>query len=172
MIRTLIGLASLLILGALTWLFVGHKEPPPIHDETDFANWHLYTAPSGQFQLFFPTLPQSASSKGFSTYISQHRDETTYMVNVIDSDDLAKAVQDMVSANKDNILKEQKTGTFKNRASIDFVIENGPTIVVGKAIKMGEHLYILTVMRAKGEIDPREYNFFINSFEPQAGKSP
>lgn len=192
MVRALAFFFSLLILVIVAWLYFGyqHSSTPMIpegHAETDFAEWVLYTSPTASFQVFFPTLPQTASSvvtdpstqekKGLMTHISQHRDGTTYLVNVIvipeesrdkgDEAALNEAIQQIVAANPNNQLKEIKNNTHKNNKAVDFAIENGKNEVIGKAIKQGNYIYVLTVMHPEGTIDPKEFNFFINSFEMQ-----
>lgn len=150
------------------------------------ANWNLYTAPSGKFRVFFPALPQNASTsvmdattkknKYFSTFISPKTDGSAYMVNVISyvpkeepGDErmaLTSAVQDMVDANKDNRLVEMKESSFKGNKAYDFLVESNTVELIGKAFMKDKQLYMLTMVTPKGKADIKEFGFFVNSFEP------
>lgn len=151
--------------------------------QTNFEDWHLYTSPSESFKVFFPSLPQNASStitdketqkpKTYNTYIAQKPDGTAYIINVITlSDDsgqedkiLSDLVNELVQANKDNVLQEVQNGEFRKLKSVDFLINNQDVNIHGKAIKKGRHIYLLSSMKKGDQPDPKEFLFFINSFE-------
>ncbi len=151
--------------------------------QSNFADWHLYTSPSESFKVFFPSLPQNASStltdketkapKTYNTYVSQKPDGTAFIINVITiSDDkgndeklLSDLVNDLVHANKDNQLQDIKNGEFRKYKAVDFTINNQDVTIHGKAIKKGRHIYLISMMKKGEQPDPNEYLFFINSFE-------
>ena len=189
-LRAIMTFLLLMVLLSVAWVYYSEKKKGSPTSEMpsegkSFDEWHLYTSPTGQFQVFLPTLPQSASSKMqdpktqetkvFSTHVSQKPDGTIYMVSLIafptdnadesDASLVNQAIQDMVVARDNNTLKEMKNGVYKGHKTIDFVIENGDLNIWGKAFKKDKKIVILTVTKPKGAIDPEEFNFFINSFE-------
>lgn len=149
----------------------------------NFEDWHLYTSPSESFKVFFPSLPQNASStltdkvtqqpRTYNTYVSQKPDGTAFIINVItipedkgaDEKLLSDLVNELVRANKDNQLKDMKNGEFRKFKSVDFSINNNDVTINGKAIKKGRHIYLISMMKKGDQPDPNEYLFFINSFE-------
>lgn len=181
--------ALILILGGL-FFFISKPTAPsapalPKSVENNFEDWHLYNSPNNHFQVFFPSLPQNASStltdkvskkpKTYNTYVSQKPDGTTFIINVITlpegSDKVDEAVilnqfiSELVEASKDNQLKDKREGEFHKQKAVDFLIGNKDVNVVGKAFKKGRELYILSVMTQGKEPDPAEFLFFLNSFQ-------
>lgn len=186
MSRWLAIAALVLILGSLYFYHIKpDNEMVPKAVNTDFADWHLYTSPTNRFQVFFPTLPQNASStvqdktskknKTYNTYVSQKADGTTYIISVITLPEgtekideavvLNQFVQELVEASKDNQLKDKKNGEFHKQKAVDFLINNKDVNVIGKAFKKGRELYILSVMSQGKEPDQDEFLFFLNSFQ-------
>ena len=149
----------------------------------EFADWHLYSSPNDSFKVFFPTLPQNASTTvtdketqkplTYNTFVAEKPDGTTFIVNVITLSDnppddikvLKKLVDQMVLANKDNHLSDVKEGNWHQYKSLDFLIDNNDVKVLAKAFKKGNRIYVISTIRKGEDIDPTEHLFFINSFE-------
>jgi len=179
-------LALIVVLLGLLFIFNKPHETQtavPKAVQSNFEDWHLYTSPSESFKVFFPSLPQNASStvtdketqkpKTYNTYVSQKPDGTAFVINVITFPEeggneekfLNDLVNELVQANKDNELVDLKNGEFRKLKAVDFAINNHDVTIHGKAIKKGRHIYLISMMKKGDQPDPNEYLFFINSFE-------
>lgn len=190
MARALFAFLLLFIAGG--FYFIYHQgngsSSDPVFSEahTSVANWNMYTAPSGAFRVFFPKLPQNASStvldkdthqlKYFATYASTSPEGAAFMVNIISfkpneaPDDMkalvTKHVTELVDAKEGNQLLNLSEGEFRNQTAYDFEIVNGTLDVLGKAFVLNQKLYVLTMTTQDMKADPQKFNFFVNSFEP------
>lgn len=149
-------------------------------------NWNVYTPTSGNFKVFFPSLPQSASStivdkisqepKYFATYASTTPDGDAFIVNVITfkpdekleeaKNLITKHVMEMVQAREGNKLLSLNEGVYKGEPAFDFDIENGEMHILGKAFIKNKKLYILSMTSPKEHFETEKFAFFVNSFEP------
>jgi hypothetical protein len=183
----------LILLFALTGIFYIYRGEPSKSDTAPskalskgVADWNVFTPSSGNFKVFFPTLPQSASStivdkvsqepKYFATYASTTPDGDAFIVNTItfkpdekleDAKNLlTKHVMEMVQAREGNKLLSLKEGVYKGEPALDFDIENGEMHILGKAFVKNKKLYVLSMTSQKDKFDSEKFVFFVNSFEP------
>ncbi|MCB1114047.1 MAG: hypothetical protein KDK62_04760 [Chlamydiia bacterium] len=191
MTRAIFILILLFILGGFYFIYhtnqtADREASQSLTESTSLANWNMYTAPSGRFRVFFPNMPQNASStvvdkatqnpKHFATYASASPEGGAFMVNIItfkpdqsmkDPKAIAtRQVMEMVEAREGNKLISLNEGEYKGQAAFDFEIDNGNMNILGKAFIRDQKLYILTMTSPDKQTDPEKFAFFVNSFEP------
>jgi hypothetical protein len=150
----------------------------------NYADWHEFSSPLGQFKVLLPTLPQRVMDKivdpktkavrQYDTYISAKDENTAFIINRIVLPEkveensiesvLISIVNEILARNQDNKLKMVHLGDFRNNKSLDFVVENENVTIGGKAILHRDTIYVLSMIAKNGMFNPEEYNFFINSF--------
>ena len=147
-----------------------------------FAEWRLFTAPSGQFEVDLPTIPQNAKQtiidpktklpRQYDMYVAQMSNNTVYMVSLIrfpnskESPEILKktVVNDLMAANPVNQLKNMEVGDFQNFKTLDFTIENNLMQINGRTFMDRETLYLLTAIYPTGQFKQEDYDHFIKSF--------
>lgn len=148
-------------------------------------DWIDFTAPSGNFKVKLPTLPQHATKnlvdpktnevKNYNMFVAQRPDGTTYMINLTtypamkeqsgNEERLKEIVDELVIANPNNKVKSIQPSHFQNLKAIDFSIENGEMNIDGKAFMQDKTLYLLTMIANKTNYSSKDSDFFINSFQ-------
>lgn len=191
LILSVLAVAALLLIFFGLLSLKDHSKSTPVEvassqnasGETNVTNWHFYTSPDEKFRVFLPAFPQSASQgvkdpsgqkkRHLTTFISEKEDGTSYLITIITLPDapsaqgevlLKEVVNDMVSANGSNKLKNMTPSDFHKMKAVDFSIENNDMKIKGMAFSTGNEIYVLTAAKSS-DIDPQEYAFFINSFE-------
>lgn len=154
-------------------------------DNMQFQDWHEFSAPSGEFKVMFPSLPQHAAeiindpntneSRKYDMYVAQKSDGTIFMISLIklmgnapktlDEGMLPKVINDMMEASPNNKLKKMQMGKYKEFPSIDFSYENEQVNVDGKAFIWGNTLFLLTSVANLHDYSRPEFDFYINSFQ-------
>ena len=148
-----------------------------------FVEWYEFKPTSGSFQAKFPTMPQYGSqtvrdpktgtTRHYDMYISEKANGTVFMVSLIDFPDTTESMEtlkktiinDLLTSNPQNQLKNMQIGNYMLFKTIDFVISNPTTTIDGRTFSDGNIIYLLTVIFNNAFVDQKEYDFFINSFE-------
>lgn len=154
-------------------------------DDSEFQNWHEFTAPSGDFKVLLPALPQHAAetlndpktkeSRQYDMYVSEKANGSIFMISMIrllgevpeklDENMLPTVINDMMAASPKSKLKAMQMGRFKDYPAIEFSFENEQVSVDGKAFIAGSTLFLLTSVAKQNDRQPQEFNFFTNSFQ-------
>ena len=154
-------------------------------NDPNFAEWHEYNSPTGQFKVLLPSLPQHASEKMndpkskqtrmYDMYVVEKDNGTLFMINLItylenkdpiENDEmLAKVMNDMLISNPKNTLKDMQMVNYQNTQAMDFIIENDQIDLSGRTFILGKTLYVLTTVAKIENYNPDEFKFFINSFQ-------
>lgn len=129
------------------------------------SNWIQYTSKEGQFQILFPRAPRHAVTKlpfrspselvTYDNYVARGDDETLYLLTTAlypispDGENakayLEKFVLQLVTNSRQNkILKLQHT-LFESSPAIDFTLLNKEFWTYGRAIFVGNKMFILLV---------------------------
>lgn len=153
---------------------------------TDYQSWIEYASPDGQFKVLFPTPPQIVSDKAsdpktkaikkYQMYMSEKKDGTIFMINLItfpnaqdatlaQDDVLANVMNDMLVSNPDNHLVVMQEGEYHKHKSLDFVIENATFGYNVRTFATDKTLVVLSCVYKKGALIPKDFEFFLNSFE-------
>jgi hypothetical protein len=166
-----------------------YKEEPipmPTHAASDYQTWIEFTPNSGLFKVLMPSLPQhvadkindpkTKSSKKYEIYMSEERDGTIYIVNLISFPDqnevvlaqeelLNSVMNDMLISDPENNLVATQAGEYKGNKTLDFMIENKTLSYDVRAIAVDKVLIVLSSVTKLATHNPKDFEFFINSFE-------
>ena len=140
--------------------------------------WVEFTPRSEKFSALFPVTPQHATEnqgeREYDMYASEKEDGTLFMISLINFKKpidashhevvLNSIMEDLLSTNPANELKSSASGTFENRKSLDFTIENKELIIVGKAFMDEQTLYVLTYISKIKNFDKSEVDMFMHPF--------
>jgi hypothetical protein len=163
----------------------------PANEASNFLEWREFAAPTGQFKVLLPALPQHATDKildpktqeprKYDTFVSADDEGTAFMISTItfprkleeeDTDATLKSVvNDMLARNKDNKLKAMNFNKFRNHKALDFSLTNGELVVAGKVFAQGHTLYVLSMIDKAETFNPKELDFFVNSFDVTEDKN-
>ncbi len=151
----------------------------------DVNKWQEYTAPRDQFKVFLPGLPHHATEnmaepktkekRNYQVFVASKDNGTIYSISLISfpekapgdltEDFLQSFVNEMLTANPKNTIKDFKLSLWNQGKAVDFNLENAGAVVLGKAFLDGNTLYVLSVTTKPEILNPQEYNFFVNSFQ-------
>ena len=167
------------------------RSTPPMGMETaqNVANlklqeWHEFTAPSGQFKVLLPALPQHAADvfndpktkkmHKYNMYFSKKENGSIFMISLItfldqtsqknDKQLLIDVVQNMLVIDSTKKVVSMKDGKYLDYQSLDFSIENGTAKLNGRAFFIDNTLFILSSVSEIENYSNTEFEFFINSF--------
>lgn len=187
-------LLSLLLLVAGTlaifyWIFDHEKNPAPLAP-ANLAHlpmtWVEYTAPKGQFHVVLPDYPHHSVDaivdpdtheiREYEIYIAAAGSGSVYSINLIsfpqnkaavyDDSFLESYVNKLLMSNPKNVLKKLDKTSYNHGSAVDFSVETENRTLNGKAFMKGATLYVLSTTSPGGqEIDPREFDLFLNSFQ-------
>lgn len=157
-----------------------------------FADWREFTASSGRFKVELPAFPQYAKEavnipntdkkRRYEMYVSQKINGSVFMINLItypedidtsNTDQMLQSIVDeMVSINPGNQLKEVHHSLFQTYQAIGFHIANKDFDVQGKAFMVQKTMYLLTYVAKLSDFSESEFQYFLNSFQllPNAEK--
>lgn len=151
----------------------------------NYASWHDYKAPKGQFRALLPNLPQHAAntkideesqeSRDYEMYLAEDDQGAAFSINTITFTDkpkealndafLEKTINDMLSSSAAGSEKSIKLVPYKKGKAVVFSVENEKGFMVGKAFFVGKTLYVLTSINTQENKKPQDIEFFFNSFE-------
>lgn len=196
-----ISLALIALVGAGLFFWVRYQKesfsqaPQPLSHSSslDLDEWQEYTDPLNQFTVFFPgiahhatenkTEPKNQEKRNYQVYVAKKDNGSEFTITLISfpekaakdlSDDFLQSyINDELTANEKNTVKEIKLVNWSKGNAVDFNLENGGAVVLGKGFIDGNTLYIFTVATTQPEnLDPQEFNFFINSFQLTKPSTP
>lgn len=166
---------------------VNENQPDLTTENAPFKirDWRQFSPPEKEFRVLLPALPQHAIDtipdpktnelRKYETFVSADDDGKAYMISAITfpnelTDDqlentLQSVIDDMLARNKDNKLHSKEFGLVGDRKSLDFTIANGETFIAGKMFSQGNIVYVLSVLTNKGQYDPKDLDYFVNSFK-------
>lgn len=150
-----------------------------------FADWREFTPQAGKFKVLLPIVPQYAKAaveipntdkkRRYEMYISEKVNGTIFMISVItyppdfDTSDkeqmLNNIINELVTTNAGNRLKEIKNTVYQGHQAIDFNIANKEFDVQGKTFMIDKTVYFITYIARLSDVDNNEYNYFIKSFQ-------
>lgn len=158
-----------------------------------FAGWHEYVAPSGQFSVLMPTLPHTAMDniadpktsemRTYQIFVSAKEDGSVFSVYLISfSDKMRKSydqvflenfMKEMLTSNPHTQVKDIQLVDFNKNKAVDFDLETQEAKILGKAFLVGQTLYILSETAKPDKMNPKDFDFFVNSFSlnPKAKSS-
>lgn len=152
---------------------------------TNLHEWREFTSDTGRFKVLLPTLPQhvtdmfvdpkSREQRKYETFVAAGDNGAAFMISAItfpnnldaenSEETLKSAVADMLARNKDNKLNKMESGKFRNQRAVDFSLSNGELLIVGKVFSHNNLLYILSMINKDASFNPKELDFFVNSFD-------
>lgn len=196
MSRSVIMLGILVIAVAIIWVFLFQKNkgemkteggtvPSKEALEGNYHDWHVFEAPSGNFSVMVPTLPQHATeklvdpeskeSRKYDMYVSERPDGSVFMINTITfpegnvtkiDDQIAQSVvSDMLASNPQNKLNSMQLVDYNNTKALDFSIKNDQYYIDGKVFLIDQTLYVLAFLAKHDSYNPKEFDFFAKSFK-------
>jgi hypothetical protein len=148
-----------------------------------FADWHDFRSPKGKFNVMMPALPQHASQtvrdpktnqlRNYEMYVAEKADGSIFMVSLIrfpESKTVPEEVQktvvnDLLTSNPTNQLKDMKIGDYRQFKTLDFSIVNSDTTIDGMTFIDGDTLFLLSGVFHNKNYQPTEYEYFIKSFD-------
>jgi hypothetical protein len=152
----------------------------------EFQNWREFKDAEGKFKVLLPSLPQHVKDRFpdplthvFRKYDAFVITDSTPMIMIgaitlpeklegaQETEKVLKAVVDQImSNNSKNHLESLVSGKFRSNPAIDFSMINGDATIVGKVFAHENTVYILTMGSSSVLFNPKEFSFFVNSFEP------
>lgn len=145
--------------------------------------WREFSFKPAHFKVWLPALPQHVTdtvidqktqeSHKYETFATAGDSGAAFMVNAItmsgaippSEEALKKVVSSMLERNKDNTLNKMTMGTFQGMRALDFSLNNGNVLIVGKVFAHDDTVYILSMVDEKNRFNVKEFDFFVNSFE-------
>ena len=154
-------------------------------ETTQLQDWHEFTAPGEKFKVLLPVLPQHVTQnvndprtqevRKYDMYVSEKANLTIFMISLItypevDTESeidqvLSNVFNDMMASNPNNQILSMKKGQYENYPAIDFSLGNDEFHIDTKSFLANRVLYVLTSVAKNENYNPKEYMFFINSFE-------
>jgi hypothetical protein len=154
-------------------------------DSENFSSWQEFIPRTGLFRVMFPfppqyakdlvAIPNSDKKRRYEIYASEKIDGTLFLISVItypsevdtsDSNEILQQVAyELVQNKPGNRLTKLKESFFNGYPSLDFSIENQQFHIEGKMILVNKTVYVLSYSTRLGDFDPKEYQYFIDSFE-------
>lgn len=161
------------------------SKPKAAEKIPNLHEWREFSSDTGKFKVLLPTVPQHVTDmfadpktreqRKYETFVAAGDNGSAFMIsaitfpNNIDADNadetLKSAVADMLARNKDNKLNKMESGKFRNQRAIDFSLSNGDLLIVGKVFAHNNILYILSMINKADSFNPKELDFFSNSFD-------
>lgn len=155
-------------------------------DTENFASWKEFTPRSGLFKVLLPHPPQYAKDvvptpgneqkRRYDMYASEKIDGTAFLITLITYPNepksaeiaalLKQTVDELTRSKPDNHLSKSQETLFHTYPAMDFLIDNGKLKVEGKVFVMGKLVYVLSYVAQEDQINPGEFQHFIDSFEP------
>lgn len=155
---------------------------PPLYGE-----WREYKAPTGDFQVKLPTVPQRATqkvsdpntdvTKDYDMYVAEQNNGTIYMISSIhfvnkkEPNEIVEKsiIKDLLDANPLNELKSMSVGHYRQYKTTLFTIANQETIIEGMTFMDKDTLYILSAIFHTVNYNPEAYKYFLQSFDLRKG---
>lgn len=157
-----------------------NEAPLPLKD-----SWFQYDAPSGDFKVSLPLLPQVADQnvldpktgekRRYEMYVAQTNNGTMYMISVItlpkEVDEKGKAallkqmMDDLVAANPQNKLVSSKNVDYQGFPALDFTIENDQALIEAKEFIRNKTVYLISTIAKKDSKEKTHFKYFIDSFQ-------
>lgn len=157
-----------------------------LDEEPDYQNWQEFSPPSGAFKILLPVKPQHVSDKSSDPkthlqrkddlYIAEKKNGNVFMIHFINFHDAQEAkaaedellqnfMNDMLASNPNNKLVASQPSSFKGKKGLDFVIENDDFSYDVREFLHENNLIVLSSVSRKTSHNPKDFEFFINSFE-------
>lgn len=172
----------LAILGTGIYYLYTKKEAA---ERYNFSTWKEFVPKSKLFKVLLPSTPQyakdfiaipnSEKKRRYDMYASDKVDGTLFLISVItypsevdtssSNDILRQNIDDLIHNKADNQLTKILNNVLDGLNNIDFSIENQAFHVEGKAIQDDKTVYMLTYITRKENFDPKEYQYFFDSFQ-------
>lgn len=152
----------------------------------NFNNWVDYNSKLTHFTAKFPSLPETSAQavsiagadknvKGaLNIFVSQLSDQTLLMVKVLrfpkdfqvkDAQfQLKAAMNDILTAKKNNVLRNIRQTTWEGNEALDYSIMNNELRVDAKSIYANHAIYTLVYANSVGNFDTNVFDFFVNHF--------
>lgn len=159
---------------------------------TDFHSWNEYTAPKQEFKILVPNPPHHATEdiqdpkshemRNYQIFVSTKDDGALFSVYLIsfpekqgknyDEIFLENFMNEMLKSTPTTTVKEIKMVPFREGKALDFDLETKDATILGKAFLKGKTLYILSETTKPDKKNPKEFEFFVNSFQLMQKTTP
>lgn len=156
----------------------------------DFHTWNEFTSENPPFKVMFPTIPQHAadtqhnkedsSDRKYDMFVAQKNNGAVYAITAVQFDtkkDLGEdrklpneILQQLLTAKPENVLGKKSDIDWDGMKAIDFQIKQNDVLLVGRIFAKSNRLYVLTITTEKANYNPREFEFFVNSFDLEQKK--
>jgi len=154
-------------------------------EKEDFLTWKEFVPRSGLFKTLLPSPPQygkdyiaipnSDKKRRYDMYAAEKIDGTLFLISVItyppevdisSSDDIIRQnIEDLMHNKVDNRLTKLVNLSLHEHKTFDFSIENRDFDIQGRSIQDDHVVYMLVYITQKESFDPKEYQYFIDSFQ-------
>lgn len=159
------------------------QEVKSLQDIQNINEWREFVFKPAHFKIWLPAVPQHVTDTVLDPKTSKpHKYETfatagdngaAFMVNAItvsestpiNEESLRNVVSSMLERNKDNTLNKMTMGTFHGLRALDFSLNSGNALIVGKIFAQEDTIFILSMIDEKERFNAKEFSFFVNSFE-------
>lgn len=151
----------------------------------DFHTWHEFTSENPPFKVMFPTIPQHAADtqhnkedsadRKYDMFVSQRSNGAVFAITAVQFEtkkDLGEdrklpneILQQLLTAKPENVLGKKNDIDWDGMKAIDFQIKQNDVLLVGRIFAKSNRLYVLTITTEKANYNPREFDFFVNSFD-------
>ena len=148
-------------------------------------DWQDFMSVVGEYQVSFPGYAQHVSENvrikdtehyiKYDAYIAQKGVEALYMVLIAQypkghtmgsGDDALKAfISGIMSQSQDSELGYINFHTFQGHSAVDFMVETAGVYLKGKAIMVGDNLYLIATEGHKAHFSEKDHERFMGSFK-------
>lgn len=159
--------------------------PSAVANVEGFHDWNEYTSPNQQFKVLMPHPPHNAiediqdpktkEMRNYQIFVSAKEDGTLFSIYAIsfpenagknyDEAFLQNFMNEMLKSNPTTKVKDIKIVAFRDRKAVDFDLETQDAAILGKAFFKGKTLYVLSQTTKHDKKNPKEFEFFVNSFQ-------
>lgn len=181
--KIILAIISLVVLGIGLYYFYTYQQSEK--GELDlFSTWKKFTPKSHLFTAILPNSPQYAKDfiaipntdkkRRYDMYASEKVDGTLFLISMITypreidtsfaEKILRQNIDEVMQKKLDNRELSVSKEMFQGRKAIDFSAEGEQFDIEGKAILDDHTVYLLTYTTHKNNYDPKEYQYFVDSF--------
>lgn len=154
-----------------------------------YTNWKRYTEPTGRFTITLPSMPQHATEsvadpktkmpRNYEMFVAPKGDGSVFTVTLVtlaemdgketEDEVLHDYMNELLSKNPKNELKDVKNGNFLGYKTLDFTIHNDELDVVNRIFLKDKTIYVLAegqkLENKPADADGKDYEFFLESFQ-------
>lgn len=154
--------------------------------ETEGKKWQNFIANgSKKYKISFPSYPHHVQETlklksgkiaiKYDAYIAEQGIHALYMVLIAEypktdvkpnpKNGLEGFLKGILSHNSSSELKASEWHTFQGNTAVDFLVDNNGVMMKGRAVMVGNCLYLIAMESHEMHYKEENFNFFVSSFE-------